>query len=243
MSMEKPAYLLAGGRPSDPAAVHRSLARVLQACAKPKPKVAYLGVANQDNPAGYDAMRQLLLEAGAGEVTLLPLAREDADVGAAKGFLASADAVFLSGGEVEDGMRWLVRHGLDAFLRDLYNQGTQFFGVSAGSILMGTHWVHWDIPEDNDTASLFSCLGLIPTIFDTHAEDEDWIELKTALRLRGPGTPGYGIPRGGMIRADSRGQLVNVEKELLCFINNDGQVQQIQYSDTANPQVLTVPKH
>jgi peptidase E len=224
---EKPAILLAGGRPRDPEMTLRSYAKALGACGRKSPRVAYIGVANQDNLMFYEAMKLVILEAGAGEVTLLRLAREKADVEAAKRFLVSADAVFLSGGEVEDGMRWLVTHGLDGFLKDLYREGKQFFGMSAGTIMMGTHWVHWDDPENDDTASLFNCLGFVPTVFDTHAEDEDWKELKTALRLLGDGARGYGIPTNGMISGDSAGNLVNLEKKLLNFVNDNGEVKRL----------------
>ena len=226
--MEMPAYLIAGGRPRDPGTMIRQLSHALGQCKKEKPRVAYIGTANQDSEVFFEAMKLLILGAGAGEVKLLHLARENADVRSAKEFLQSSDAVFLSGGEVEDGINWLVRHHLTAFLKDLYAEGKLFIGVSAGSIMMGSHWVHWDVPEDNTTARLFDCLGFIPTVFDTHAEDENWVELITALTLLDPGAQGYGIPSGGMISANSQGRLVSLEKELLCFVNHGGQVQRIR---------------
>lgn len=227
MSEPKPMILLAGGRPRDPSGMVRSLSRALQECGKQKPKVAYVGVANKDSVAFFTAIKALLKEAGAGQVTLVRLAKTGADKNAAKKVLESSDVIFLSGGEVEDGMRWLLEHELIDFLKALYNNGTLFVGMSAGSIMMGTHWVRWGNPADDATAELFDCLGLIPTVFDTHAEDEDWKELKMVLHLMGPGTHGYGIPRDGMIRADNQGHLENLEKELLSFINSDGRLQRI----------------
>lgn len=227
MSSAKPALLLAGGIPLDRAATVRLYARALSECCKEKPRVVYLGVASRDNKIFFYAMKSLLMEAGAGEVELLRLARAKVDLNAAKKTLESADAIFISGGEVGDGMSWLVRHGLDGYLKQLFDRGKFFFGMSAGSIMMGTHWVRWEDPKDDDTAELFDCLEFIPTVFDTHAEDEDWKELKTVLRLMGPGSRGYGIPNGGMISADSKGLLINLEKAPLCFINNEGQVQRV----------------
>jgi hypothetical protein len=93
--------------------------------------------------------------------------------------------------------------------------------------MMGKHWVHWDDENNDDTARLFDCLGFIPAVFDTHAEDEDCKELKTALRLLGPGARGYGIPRDGMISADGLGTLVNLEKELLVYENHDGSIERV----------------
>ena len=97
-------------------------------------------------------------------------------------------------------------------------------GVSAGVIMMGTHWVHWDVPEDDNTSELFDCLGITRVLFDVHGEDEDWVELKAALKLMGNGARGYGLPGGCMISADSRGTLVNLEKEYLVFVNEGGRI-------------------
>jgi peptidase E len=227
MNQGKPVFLLAGGHPRDAKSMTDCLALALQQCGKPRPRVAYLGVANRDNVVFYTAMKAMIKGAGAKDVVLLRLAQAGADMDAAKKALEAADAIFISGGEVEDGMRWLTQHGLDGFLKELYGRGKLFIGISAGSIMMGAHWVRWENPDDDATAGLFDCLGLVPAVFDTHAEDEDWVELKTALKLMGPGARGYGIPSGGMISADSEGRLANLEKVLLCFVNDNGRVRGI----------------
>ncbi|MGE5580669.1 MAG: Type 1 glutamine amidotransferase-like domain-containing protein [Bacillota bacterium] len=227
MSRLKSLFLLAGGRPRDPKTMVSLTARALKECDSPAPRVAYIGTANGDSVPFYLSMKALLREAGAGEVTMVHLAGTGVDLAAAKKALEAADAVYLSGGEVEDGMRWLEHHGLVGLLCDLRVRGKLFLGMSAGSILMGTHWVRWVDPDDDATAELFPCLGFAPTTFDTHAEDEDWKELKTALRLQGPGACGYGIPSGGMAVVDSRGAITSSEKGLLRYMNVGGEVRQL----------------
>ena len=216
-TVEMPAYLLSGGRPRN----EESMSKMLSVAfgKTPNPRVAYVGTANGDNLAFYAMMKAMLCKAGAKKTELVRIAKEKIDVEKAKTTLESADVVFLAGGEVEDGMNWLKKHQLDVFLKTLYEQGKQFVGVSAGSIMLGSTWVRWDDENDDSTASLFDCLGVVPAIFDTHAEDEDWKEIKTALRLMGDGAVGYGIPSGGMISADSKATLVNIEKELLVFVS------------------------
>jgi dipeptidase E len=214
-SNETPAILLAGG-----SQINEETFEIIFGPAfkkNPTPRVAYIGAANGDKPAFFEMLSVFLPKAGASSVDFVKLAREDADVEAARETLLRADIIFLSGGEVEDGINWIKKHGLTVLLREQYAAGKQFIGVSAGTIMMGAYWVRWDVPEDNDTAELFKCLGLIPVTFDTHGEDEDWIELKTALSLMGDGARGYGLPRGGVINADSLGNLVNIEKEYLTF--------------------------
>lgn len=212
---ELPAILFAGGQPLDIFTAGKILSPVFKEFQDPK--VAYIGAANGDSTAFFFTVKNILSGAGASEVAFVKLASDNADARAARDALARADIIFLSGGEVEDGINWLKKHGLFEFLKELHRDGRQFVGISAGAIMAGAYWVRWGVPGDDDTASLFECLGLSPKTFDTHAEDEDWIELKTALRLLGDGSRGYGIPRGGVIAAYGDGGLVNLKKEYLTF--------------------------
>ena len=222
---ETPAILVAGGMPSSPAVMVRMMSQAFQGMQKPV--AAYIGTANTDNPAFFHMMKLALKKAGADKVVFVHLAKEKPDLDAARTALSDADLIFLSGGEVEDGINWLKKHGLIAFLKDLYSSGKRFMGVSAGVIMMGTQWVHWDTPGDDDSSQLFDCLGIIPALFDVHGEDENWIELKAALKLMGDGARGYGLPRGSMISADSRGALLNIEKEYLVFVNEGGRIRML----------------
>ena len=220
----KPAMLLAGGRSDDPQQMVRLLSQALSS--QPNPVIAYIGTANGDSPIYFERMASSLYQAGAKEVLLVSLATDTPALDKAREILSAADTIFLAGGEVEDGIYWLKRHGIDKLLHKLYKEGKLFVGVSAGPIMMGSHWVHWDVPEKYETASLFDCLGIIPALFDVHGEEEDWHELKTALRLLGDGAQGYALPRESMISADNQGRMVNLAKEPLVFVNESGQIRQ-----------------
>jgi len=222
--MKEEAYLIAGGPPLDRTAMIRALAAALQASGAEKPTVAYIGTASSDNRPFFVMLKSLLKEAGAGEVKLLKLANNRADVEGAKQYLTECDVVFLSGGEVDDGMFWLRKHGLCDFLRELFQSGKLFAGMSAGSIMMGTKWITAKGTNDISKAELFDCLGLIPDVFDTHAENEDWIELKTTLRLMGPGASGHGLASGTAIRDDGDGNLILTEGHIVAYKNTDGEV-------------------
>lgn len=224
MSRLKPLFLIAGGSSRDPKRTVSMMTRVLHECDRKKSRVAYLGMANGDSAPFFLSMRALLQSAGAGEVSMVRLANAEADVAAAKRVIEAADVVYLSGGEVEDGMRWLRQHGLVPFLGEMRSQGKMFVGMSAGSIMMGTHWVSWENEDDDSTARLFDCLGFAPTTFDTHGEHEDWKELKMALLLQGIGARGYGIPSGGLVSVDDQENIVALERDLLLFENVEGKV-------------------
>ena len=223
----KPIFLIAGGGPGDTRQTAEDFRTAFETCGKPNPSVAYVGTANKDNKIFYQFMKQPMLTAGARDVKLVPIAKKHVDGGAARKMLSEADAVFLSGGEVEDGIVWLKKAGLDTFLIDLYNAGKPFFGASAGAIMIGRHWVHWDKEDDDNTASLFDCLCFVPMLFDTHGESENWKELKCALRLEGEGAIGYGLSKGGFYKADLDGHIKSFRNGPEVYRNDGGEIRPV----------------
>jgi len=217
----KPVFLCSGGPGANRAQQVADFKTVLDACGKPAPRVAYIGTAHLDTAYLWNMVRPMLQKAGAGAVEMVPIVKKP-DPAAARSLLQQADAVFLSGGEVEDGIRWLQKAGLVPLLNELYRGGVQFFGISAGCIMMGRHWVHWDKEGDDSTASLFDCLGFLPYTFDAHGEEEDWTELKCALRLLGPGAEGYGLSDGGFFTARAEGNLTAFRSGPAAYHNHNG---------------------
>lgn len=228
-SNAKPIYLIPGGHPPDGKQTLAAISAVYRACAVAAPTVAYIGTANHDSKMFFQMMKTQLLKAGAAIVTLAPIAGKRANRETARKIIEAADCVFLSGGEVEDGIRLLHAAGLDDFLREQYQSGKLFFGVSAGCIMMGQYWVHWDVEDDDSTASLFDCLNFVPLTFDTHCEDEDWKELRCALRLLGPGAAGYGLSTNGFYSAISSGKLTSYRNDPAVLRNVDGYIQAVKW--------------
>ncbi len=223
----KPVYLLPGGPASPKKQLAEDCRAALLASGKQNPAVAYVGTASGDDRSFFRFLEKPLLDAGAGGVALAPIAGGRADLAAARKILAEADAVFLSGGEVDDGMKGLADTGLDVFLTELYRGGKFFFGISAGCIMMGRHYAHWEVEGDNGTASLFPCLGFVPMNFDAHGEENDWDELQCVLRLLGGGARGYGLSTGGFYRADRRGRLTSFRNGPSVFLNVRGEVRRV----------------
>lgn len=188
------------------------------------PKVAYIGTANHNNPMAISRTSQALLHFGAEKVSLVPVPEDEAE---AEKILRDCDVVFITGGEVEDGMIGLSEN-IRRLLWELYEDGKVFIGISAGTIMMGLAWPHWDDEDhDFDNAQLFSCLGFVPTIFDTHCEDEGWPELIKAVSLCEDGFVGYGIPAGGMVIASPDGQLTST-KPLDGYRNSNGKAMPVE---------------
>jgi cyanophycinase-like exopeptidase len=162
--------------------------------------------------------------AGNCEVTRVLIASKKADIDKARKALYSADAVFVSGGDVEAGMQVLQEKNLSGFFKDLSAQGKVFFGSSAGAIMLAREWVRWRDPDDDSTAELFPCLGIAPVICDTHAESDDWEELKAALRLKKDGEPGYGICSGSCLKVYPDGRVEASGGAVAQYLNKGGKI-------------------
>lgn len=200
-----PVTLLAGGQWQPANTPDPLLCHCLAQAIRQPPSIAYIGAASGDDPGFFKRLSAAFKKAGAGQIQLAPIASASASAASFEHILLSADLIFLSGGDVKAGMHWLEKHGVVPLLRRLYKAGTPFFGLSAGSIMLAEHWVHWDDPDNDATAAPFHCLGLAPVICDTHAEDDDWLELKILLQWLPEDTVGYGIPSGGGLRVTPSG--------------------------------------
>ncbi len=220
----KPVYLCSGGPGTGRKTQVEDFRTALAGCEKSSPTVAYIGTAHLDDAFLWTLLKPLFYEAGAGKADMVPIVRKP-DPAAARRLLEKADAVFISGGEVEDGIVWLKKAGLDSLLAELYEDGRQFFGISAGCIMMGQHWVHWEKEDDDRTASLFDCLGFLPFVFDAHSEYEEWKELRCAVGLMGPGSVGYGLSNDGFYRADAMGNFEKYRTAPAVYENRNGVVQ------------------
>lgn len=199
-SGNKPVTLLAGGSWHPRKSPDPLLCECLSQTHAKSPSVAYIGAASGDNRGFFHRLASAFQDAGAGTVRLVPLASASPDIDASHAILTEADIIFISGGDVREGMHCLEKHGIPPLLRHLHNTGIPFFGLSAGSIMLSQCWIHWDNPDDDSTAGIFQCLELAPVLCDTHAEDDDWQELKMLLRRLPAGQVGYGIPTGGALQ-------------------------------------------
>jgi len=169
------------------------LTAVFRDIGKASPTIAYVGAANEDNPAFFERMVGMIQAVGKCTIVQAITHPDDADIRKAVKTIRSADAIFVSGGDVEAGMEVLEKKGITGIFCELYDQGKLLFGVSAGSIMLAREWVRWRDPDDDSTAELFPCLGVAPVLCDTHGEADGWEELKAAVALSSDGAIGYGI--------------------------------------------------
>lgn len=70
----------------------------------------------------------------------------------------------------------------------------------------------------------FPCLGFAPILCDTHAEADDWEELKALLGLSVSGTVGFGIPSGGALCVAPDGTVTAIGKPASRFEVRNGRI-------------------
>jgi cyanophycinase-like exopeptidase len=188
--------------------------------------VAYVGAASGDNRAFFLLVSRMLRRAGAGAVTLAPLCGRRGDPARAAEIVRAADIVFISGGDVEEGMRVLRDTRMLPLLRRLQRAGKPFFGVSAGSIMLARSWVRWTDPRNDGSAETFPCMGFAPVLCDTHGEGDGWGELKALLALAPVGTEGFGIVSGSGLVVEQDGSVAALGGEVHVLRRNKSGVVQ-----------------
>lgn len=200
-------FHLVGGGPGAVLALRRHFRAALAPLGVGRPLVAYVGTASNDHRGFFGMITAGLAVTGA-RFRMAKLASPRAKASEAKALLGDADLVFISGGDVEHGMRVLEDRGVADTLRGLARRGKPMFGLSAGSLILAREWVRFPDEEDESQAEIFPCLGVAPVHVDAHSEDDGWSELRVLVRLlheRGDARPvGYGLTRKGGLRIDVR---------------------------------------
>jgi len=205
-------YLIGGG-PGTIRALRGHLKTALAELGLTRPVVAYVGAASADDGGFFRMIRDGLAPCGA-KMHLAKLASPRASAADARKLVEGCDLVFVSGGDVEAGMRVLHERDMVKPLQKLARAGKPMFGISAGSLMLARDWVRFPgepaSTAPDEGAELFPCLGIAPVHVDAHAEEDDWSELKVLVRLlHGRGeraAVGYGLTRQGGLRVTFAGR-------------------------------------
>ncbi len=226
MTNKKPVYLLAGGRGAGDKPMANIIREVRRETGTVLPNIAYIGAASQDNKAFFLFISAMFKKAGAGKVNHAVISHGKVNLNKFQDIIESSDAVFMSGGDVEAGIQVLKEKNMIDYLQNIYLTGKLFFGASAGSIMLAKEWIRWENPDDDSTAQIFPCLGLVPVICDTHAEDDDWQELKILLSMEKENSMGYGIPSKSCLKVFPDGGVEALGSTVYKFAKRLGKVEQ-----------------
>jgi len=159
---------------------------VLERVLKERPKAAYIGASNGDNPDFYAIFVAAMEGFGIFDCRMIPSAISEADLS----FLNDADIILLAGGDVELGWRTFVTNGLDNHIVRRYSEGATLIGISAGAVQLGLCGLAAD-------GSLIETFKLVPFIIGAHEESDNWKTTRDLLRLSANNTRAIGLPTGG----------------------------------------------
>lgn len=183
-------YLLAGAGPKTGPKSFRYHDDLVRELGKKTPVIAYVGAASGDSLV-FEKMISTAMFGLRSKVRSVKLTKKTTKTSEAKSILEGCDLIFISGGDVDHGMNVLRDRDLVPFFKKLAAEGTWFEGISAGSIMLGEHWVRFH-DHDDDAAEVFDCMGIVPFSFDAH-DEPDWEELLTLAKKLPADRTVYGL--------------------------------------------------
>src|SRR5271168_3003362 len=99
-------FHLVGGGPGTVLALRRHFKAATAALGRPRPLLAYVGTASNDNRSFYTMIRGMVALGGA-RMQMAEIASPRAKASEARALLEGCDMVFMSGGDVEHGVKVL----------------------------------------------------------------------------------------------------------------------------------------
>jgi len=154
-----------------------------------RPKAAYIGASNGDEPAFYDIFKAAMSSMGLDDTRMIQASFSEPD----RRYLENADLILLAGGDVARGWDVLATTGMAETVRSRFEAGSLLFGVSAGSVQLGLR----GRKTEQGQTTYFETLGLAPFLVDCHDEAGDWEALQDMVACPKFGFTGLGIPFGG----------------------------------------------
>jgi dipeptidase E len=164
-----------------------------------RPRVLYLGTAGGDAERAQLRFMKLFLQLGC-EPSTLPFFPYDMQRDYARA-VRGADLVYVGGGNTVAMIAVWREFGFDAALREGWNAGTVFAGISAGANCWFEHYITDSIPG----GGVRSGLGWLPGTFCPHLDSESW---RQPMLRQVPGLPAFGAPDGVMLQFTGDGRFV-----------------------------------
>ncbi|ETW93945.1 MAG: hypothetical protein ETSY2_50520, partial [Candidatus Entotheonella gemina] len=128
-----PIFLLADSKPLFRSTLGGSVLGSLRRVLPRRAKAAYLGASNGDDPAFYSIFEAAMDAIEITERRMVTSAYTDAE----RAFLADAQLVLLSGGDVARGWEVFTRTGMHDAVVERLSAGALCVGVSAGAVQLG----------------------------------------------------------------------------------------------------------
>ena len=157
---------------------------------RPRPRVLFLGLAHGDRELGQVKAYKMFSKLGC-DIATLPFFPYEMKRDYAAEAIA-ADLVYVGGGNTPAMVAVWREFGFDRALRQAWQGGTVFAGISAGANCWFEHYVTDSVPGGGVRAGL----GWLPGTFCPHLDSEPW---RAPLLANVANAPAYGVREGGMM--------------------------------------------
>lgn len=180
-----------------------------------KPKAAYIGASNGDQPEFYNLFVAAMESMAISDFRLVPSQPLREDIS----FLENADLIVLSGGNVEQGWQVFEQNGLKELLPRKRFDGAILMGVSAGAVQLGLGCL-----SNAAQPKQIDMFRFAPFYVGAHDEENDWFDLRALVNLAQSDTRAIGLEAGGGAVYYSDGTLEPLRKPLIEIVKEDSKI-------------------
>jgi cyanophycinase len=191
------------------------LSSIKERMTRAAPRAAYIGASNGDDPQFYSIFEAAMEGIGVQDCRMILSSFSSGD----ESFILDSDVILLAGGDVERGWKVFEEVGLRELIIQRYQEGTLLIGVSAGAVQLGLFGL---VREQGLFNKLIDTFKLVPLIIDTHAEGDEWSDLRETIQLLNGSAEGIGIPSGGGLVYHPDATVEAIRYPLVEFTIRDG---------------------
>jgi dipeptidase E len=166
---------------------------VLSLTGKERPRVCFLPTASGD--ADHYIVRFYNAFRDCSHPSHISLFRRERGVADIREHLLSADVIYVGGGSVISLLGTWRAHGVDAYVREAWENGTVLCGLSAGSLC----WFADALTGFHGEAKRIAGLGLLPFSNTVHYDAEPHRRATFRRELLGGMAPGYAAEDGAAL--------------------------------------------
>jgi hypothetical protein len=134
-------------------------------------------------------------------------------------FLADADLIVLSGGDVERGWHVFEQNGIRELLPRLRYNGAVLIGVSAGAVQLGLGCL-----SNAAQPKPLELFRFAPFYIGAHDEENDWFDMRALVNLSQSDARAIGLPAGGGAVYYSDGTLEPLRKPLIEIVKENSSI-------------------
>jgi hypothetical protein len=212
----KPLYLLADSQLFFWKSEGDSLAERIRAdLDSGKPKAAYIGASNGDQPEFYSLFQGAMETMGISNCRAVPSQPSKEDIS----FIEEADLILLSGGDVEWGWHTFEQNGLKELVPRKRFDGAILMGVSAGAVQLGLGCL-----SNAAQPKQIDMFRFAPFYVGAHDEGNDWFDLRALVNLCLGDTRGIGLPAGAGAVYYADGTLEPLRRPLIEIVKENSKI-------------------